>query len=40
MRVLAISLQKGGVGKTTIAVTLAAEIARKRGGCLLVDPTP
>jgi cellulose biosynthesis protein BcsQ len=36
MRVLAIPFQKGGVGKTT----LAAEIARKRGGCLLVDPTP
>jgi chromosome partitioning protein len=40
MRVLAISLQKGGVGKTTIAVTLAAEIARKRGGCLLIDLDP
>jgi chromosome partitioning protein len=40
MRVFALSLQKGGVGKTTIAVTLAAEIARTRGSCLLVDLDP
>jgi cellulose biosynthesis protein BcsQ len=33
-------IQKGGVGKTTAAVTLAAEIAWKMKSCLLVDFDP
>jgi chromosome partitioning protein len=40
MKTVAVSLQKGGVGKTTTAVSLAAELARKQGNCLLIDLDP
>jgi chromosome partitioning protein len=40
MKVLSLALQKGGVGKTSLAVTLAAELARNGGGVCLIDADP
>lgn len=39
MKTIATALQKGGVGKTTLAVTLAAELSKK-GSTILIDADP
>jgi chromosome partitioning protein len=40
MQTIAMSIQKGGVGKTSLAVSLAVELARETGGVLLIDLDP
>jgi chromosome partitioning protein len=40
MRTIAFSIQKGGVGKTSISVSLAAELAARSGSVLLLDADP
>jgi chromosome partitioning protein len=40
MKTIAVSLQKGGVGKTSVAVSLAAEFAKESGAALLIDADP
>lgn len=39
MKTIATALQKGGVGKTTMAVSIAAELAKK-GATIIVDADP
>jgi chromosome partitioning protein len=38
--VVTVAQLKGGVGKTTLAVALAAELARRNGSCALIDADP
>jgi chromosome partitioning protein len=38
--VVTVAQLKGGVGKTTLAVALAAELARRSGSCALIDADP
>jgi chromosome partitioning protein len=40
MKTIALSLQKGGTGKTSMAVTLAAELGREAGSAVVVDLDP
>jgi chromosome partitioning protein len=40
MKTIAIGLQKGGTGKTSVAVSLAAELARIGGETVLIDLDP
>ena len=40
MKTIAVSLQKGGVGKTSLAVSIAAEMAKESGAALLIDADP
>lgn len=40
MKTIAFSIQKGGVGKTSLSVSLAAELARESGAVLLIDADP
>jgi chromosome partitioning protein len=40
MKVIAFCIQKGGVGKTSMAVSLAVELAKETGSVLIVDADP
>jgi chromosome partitioning protein len=40
MKTIAFSIQKGGVGKTSMAVSLAVELAEETGNVLLIDADP
>jgi chromosome partitioning protein len=40
LKTIAISLQKGGTGKTSLAVSLAAELAQETGAAVIVDLDP
>jgi chromosome partitioning protein len=40
MKTIAFALQKGGVGKTSLAVALAGELAREAGATLIIDLDP
>ncbi|MCL2608827.1 MAG: ParA family protein [Treponema sp.] len=40
MKTIAFSIQKGGVGKSSLSVSLAAELARETGSVLLIDADP
>jgi len=40
MKTISISLQKGGVGKTSLAVSIAAELAKEAGAVCLIDADP
>ena len=40
MKTIAFSIQKGGVGKTSLSVSLAAEMAKETGAVLLIDADP
>jgi chromosome partitioning protein len=40
MKTIVFSIQKGGVGKSSLSVSLAAEIAKETGSVLLIDADP
>ncbi len=40
MNIVAIANQKGGVGKTTLTLAIASEVARRGGRALIVDADP
>ena len=40
MKTIAFSMQKGGVGKTSLSVSIAAELAANTGSVLLIDADP
>lgn len=40
MKTIAVTLQKGGTGKTSLAVSLAAELAQTAGSTLIIDCDP
>jgi chromosome partitioning protein len=40
MKTIAVTLQKGGTGKTSLAVSIAAELAQSAGSTLIIDCDP
>ena len=38
--VIAVANQKGGVGKTTVAMNMAAGLIRRHGSCIVIDSDP